>query len=62
MWYDLSDVFGDPFEGSKVTAGVVQEDGTTNVEDGLSWEDGVPPRGSQVRIADAREDLRVEFC
>ncbi|EYE95239.1 Bys1 family protein, partial [Aspergillus ruber CBS 135680] len=63
VWYDLSDVFGDPFEGSKVKVGVVSgRGGKTSVEEGLRWEDGVPPRGSQVRVAGAREDLSVEFC
>lgn len=62
VWYDLSDVFGDPFEGSEVKVGAVRRDGTTNVEGGLRWEDGVPPRGSQVRVVDSREDVKVEFC
>ncbi|OJJ85901.1 Bys1 family protein [Aspergillus glaucus CBS 516.65] len=62
VWYDLSDVFGDPFEGSEVKVGVMQKGGKTSVEEGLRWADGVPPRGSQVRVVGAREDLRVEFC
>lgn len=62
VWYDLSDVFGDPFEGSEVTVGVVQKGDKTSADEGLRREDGVPPRGSQVRVAGAREDLKVEFC
>ena len=40
----------------------LQKGGKTSVEEGLRWADGVPPRGSQVRVAGAREDLWVEFC
>lgn len=54
VWYDLSDVFGDPFEGSEVK---VQP-----ASPAIRWMDGVPPRGSQVRVVDAREDLKVDFC
>lgn len=54
VWYDISDVFGDPFEGSSVQV----QPATPEVH----WTDGVPPRGSQVRVVDAREDLKVQFC
>lgn len=54
VWYDLSDVFGDPFEGSEVKV-------VPSVPE-IRWGDGVPPRGSQVRVVGAGEDLRVEFC
>ncbi|RAK70826.1 uncharacterized protein BO72DRAFT_393474, partial [Aspergillus fijiensis CBS 313.89] len=39
VWFDLSDVFGDPFRGYKVRLGPMPM---------IVWEDGVPPRGSQV--------------
>lgn len=54
VWYDLSDVFGDPFEGSSVQ---VQP-----ANPAVHWADGVPPRGSQVRVVDSSEDLKVRFC
>lgn len=54
VWYDLSDVFGDPFEGSSVQ---VQP-----AHPAVHWVDGVPPRGSQVRVVDSSEDLKVRFC
>ena len=54
VWYDLSDVFGDPFEGSRVAVEPAEPE--------IRWVDGVPPRVSQVRVIDAKEDLRVTFC
>lgn len=54
VWYDLSDVFGDPFEGSQVLVEPAEPE--------IRWLDGVPPKGSQVRVVDAKEDLRVTFC
>lgn len=54
VWYDLSDVFGDPFEGSQVQVEPAEPE--------IRWLDGVPPKGSQVRVVDARQDLRVTFC
>lgn len=54
VWYDLSDVFGDPFEGSQVQVEPAEPE--------IRWLDGVPPKGSQVRVVDAKEDLRVTFC
>ncbi|KAL4886939.1 hypothetical protein BJY04DRAFT_204567 [Aspergillus karnatakaensis] len=54
VWYDLSDVFGDPFEGEVVS--LVPSEPTIN------WVDGVPPSGSQVRVQDARTDLVLTVC
>lgn len=54
LWYDLSDVFGDPFEGSSVSVQPADPE--------VHWEDGVPPKGSQIRVVDATEDLTVRFC
>ena len=54
VWYDLSDVFGDPFRGSKVSL--------LPSEPAITWEDGVPPAGSQVRIQDASKDLVLTLC
>ncbi|KAJ5978174.1 hypothetical protein N7501_001516 [Penicillium viridicatum] len=54
LWYDLSDVFGDPFEGYPVNL--------TPSEPLISWKDGVPPAGSQVRAVDASTDLVLSLC
>lgn len=54
VWYDLSDVFGDPFEGHPV---VLQP-----AEPQIYWQDGVPPAGSQVRENDASGDLVLTLC
>ncbi|KAI9046313.1 Bys1 family protein [Aspergillus affinis] len=54
VWYDLSDVFGDPFHGSKVSL--------LPSEPAITWEDGIPPAGSQVRIQDASKDLVLTLC
>ncbi|KAL2858027.1 hypothetical protein BJY01DRAFT_72636 [Aspergillus pseudoustus] len=54
VWYDLSDVFGDPFSGKHVSL--------VPSEPAISWEDGVPPSGSQVRMLDASTDLILTVC
>ncbi|KAE8159671.1 hypothetical protein BDV40DRAFT_272475 [Aspergillus tamarii] len=54
VWYDLSDVFGDPFRGSRVFL-----DG--EVTD-IVWERGVPPAGSKVGNQRAGVDLVLTLC
>ena len=54
VWYDLSDVFGDPFAGYPVNV--------KPSEPLISWEDGVPPAGSQVRAVDSSTDLILSLC
>lgn len=54
VWYDLSDVFGDPFVGYPVNL--------MPSEPLISWKDGVPPAGSQVRDVDASTDLVLSLC
>ncbi|PKY03314.1 Bys1 family protein [Aspergillus campestris IBT 28561] len=54
VWYDLSDVFGDPFKGSSVTL--------LPSEPVIRWSDGVPPVGSMVRVVGVDQDLRLTFC
>lgn len=54
VWYDLSDLFGDPFKGHPV---VLQP-----AEPEIYWSDGVPPEGSQVRVNDASGDLVLTLC
>lgn len=54
VWYDLSDVFGDPFKGHPVVLRPAEPE--------IRWRDGVPPKGSQVRVNDASEDLVLTLC
>lgn len=54
VWYDLSDVFGDPFKGHPVVLRPAEPE--------IYWRDGVPPKGSQVRVADAEKDLVLTLC
>jgi hypothetical protein len=54
VWYDLSDVFGDPFEGYPVSL--------TPAEPRISWTNGVPPAGSQVRVTQADTNLVLSVC
>ncbi|KAL3476950.1 hypothetical protein BJX99DRAFT_132780 [Aspergillus californicus] len=54
VWYDLSDVFGDPFQGESVSL--------LPSEPEIDWEQGVPPSGSQVRRQDAMTDLILTVC
>ncbi|KAJ6073096.1 hypothetical protein N7467_011181 [Penicillium canescens] len=54
VWYDLSDVFGDPFEGYPVSL--------SPAEPRISWPDGVPSAGSQVRVTSADTNLVLSLC
>ncbi|KAL4941823.1 hypothetical protein BDV06DRAFT_173171 [Aspergillus oleicola] len=54
VWYDLSDLFGDPFEGASVSL--------LPSEPVIHWEEGVPPSGSQVRLLQADTDLVLNLC
>lgn len=57
VWYDLSDVFGDPFKGNPVR---VTADGGNCP--GICWADGVMPGGSQVRDCKADADIVLSVC
>ncbi|PGH17378.1 hypothetical protein AJ80_04833 [Polytolypa hystricis UAMH7299] len=57
IWYDLSDVFGDPFEGHSLT--LSPSDEACGV---ISWEDGKPPAGSQVKVCQSGSDLTLKLC
>ncbi|GIJ99115.1 hypothetical protein Aspvir_001241 [Aspergillus viridinutans] len=64
IWYDLSDVFGDPFLGVRVRVeyrSLAGEEGEDE-EKGIEWVDGVSPGGSMVRVADAEGDLVLTVC
>ncbi|KAL4922329.1 hypothetical protein BDW62DRAFT_51524 [Aspergillus aurantiobrunneus] len=54
VWYDLSDVFGDPFEGYSVSL--------LPSEPAIRWTEGIPPSGSQVRMLEATTDLVLSVC
>jgi hypothetical protein len=57
FFYDLSDVFGDAFAGSRVEARL----GDSRCET-LVWPDGVPPAGSQVRVCSANSGAILSLC
>jgi hypothetical protein len=54
VWYDLSDVFGDPFNGYPVVL--------SPAEPPIQWVNGIPPSGSQVRVRNVSEDLVLTLC
>ena len=57
VWYDLSDVFGDPFSGEAVV--VKPEDGGCR---SICWPEGVSPGGSQVKDCAADGDVGLTLC
>ncbi len=57
IWYDLSDVFGDAFVGSKLV--VASQDETCQK---IIWPTGVPPAGSQVKVCGAGKDVVLTLC
>ncbi|KAA8642868.1 hypothetical protein EYZ11_010722 [Aspergillus tanneri] len=57
VWYDLSDVFGDPFAGT--TASVKPSDGSCR---SICWANGVSPGGSQVKDCQANSDETLTLC
>ncbi|CEO61084.1 hypothetical protein PMG11_05450 [Penicillium brasilianum] len=54
VWYDLSDVFGDPFKGHPVAL--------SPAEPAIQWPNGIQPSGSQVRVRELSEDLVLTLC
>lgn len=54
VWYDLSDVFGDPFSGHPVEL--------RPADPPIFWQDGIPPRGSMVRVQEDSVDLILTLC
>ncbi|KAM7204741.1 hypothetical protein V8F20_003525 [Naviculisporaceae sp. PSN 640] len=57
VWYDLSDVFGDAFAGSKLVE--ASADATCPA---ITWPTGIPPAGSQVKVCTAAKDVTLTLC
>ncbi|KAK1771911.1 hypothetical protein QBC33DRAFT_525164 [Phialemonium atrogriseum] len=57
VWYDLSDVFGDPFAGHKVV--VASADASCPA---IVWGNGTPPAGSQVKVCTADQSVTFTLC
>ncbi|KAK4099598.1 hypothetical protein N658DRAFT_487603 [Parathielavia hyrcaniae] len=57
IWYDLSDVFGDPFVGHKLVVASVEQACPS-----IIWPTGVPPAGSQVKVCTSDQDVIFTLC
>lgn len=57
LWYDLSDVFGDPFSGH---VAVVRPSVTSCPK--ICWPTGISPAGSQVKVCSANSDITLTLC
>ncbi|KAL2152136.1 hypothetical protein VTH82DRAFT_5320 [Thermothelomyces myriococcoides] len=57
IWYDLSDVFGDPFAGHKLR--VASHEPSCAV---IEWPNGVPPEGSQVKNCNSDKSVTLTLC
>lgn len=57
VWYDLSSVFGDTFRGKKLQ--VKSAEGTCP---SITWSNGTPPSGSQVKVCTSAKDVTLTLC
>ncbi|KAI9042058.1 putative BYS1 domain protein [Aspergillus affinis] len=57
LWYDLSNVFGDPFSGSPLVI-KPKDTGCSNI----CWPQGTRPAGSQVKVCSANSDETLTLC
>ncbi|KAF9873886.1 Bys1 family protein [Colletotrichum karsti] len=57
VWYDLSTVFGDAFQGNKV---VVASRAATCPR--IEWGAGTNPGGSQVKVCTSEQDVVLTLC
>ncbi|KAJ5114211.1 hypothetical protein N7456_002745 [Penicillium angulare] len=57
VWYDLSDVFGDPFSGK----GLSVDPSVTTCPD-ICWPKGVSPSGSQTHDCTSTSDVTLTLC
>ncbi|KAK8149681.1 hypothetical protein G3M48_006109 [Beauveria asiatica] len=57
VWYDLSDVFGDPFEGHKLR--LASDDDTCPA---VQWDKGVPLGGNHTHVCRADASVVLTLC
>jgi hypothetical protein len=57
VWYDMSDVFGDPFKGNAVV--VQPSEPSCNT---INWTNGTPPAGSNVEVCTSTVNLTLTVC
>lgn len=57
VWYDLSDIFGDAFSGKNILVASANTDCPT-----ISWKNGIPPSGSQVKNCGSDKDVTLTLC
>lgn len=57
IWYDMSDVFGDPFKGERLV--VAASDQSCPI---IDWESGTPPSGSQVKVCESSASVELTLC
>lgn len=58
LWYDLSDVFGDPFAGKGALVVAPQDSSCQKI----CWSQGSPLAGSQVKVCSADKDETFTAC
>ncbi|EEH38448.1 Bys1 family protein [Paracoccidioides lutzii Pb01] len=57
IWYDLSNVFGNPFEPKALRLSPLDNRCPT-----IFWPNGVPPAGSQTRNCQPNSDVTLTLC
>ncbi|EEY16319.1 Bys1 family protein [Verticillium alfalfae VaMs.102] len=57
IWYDLSSVFGDAFKGKKLV-----ERSADSTCPAITWDNGTPPAGSQVKTCTSAKDVTLTLC
>ncbi|KKZ68612.1 hypothetical protein EMCG_05769 [[Emmonsia] crescens] len=57
IWYDLSNVFGNPFEPNSMRLANFDTSCAT-----IFWPNGVPPGGSQTRNCQPNSDITLTLC
>jgi hypothetical protein len=55
VWYDLSTVFGEPFNGQHIKV-------TSNGSPTIDWPTGSNPGGSQVKVGNSANDVVFTAC
>ncbi|KAG7117626.1 Antigenic thaumatin-like protein like [Verticillium longisporum] len=57
IWYDLSRVFGDALKGKKLV-----EKSADSTCPAITWANGTPPAGSQVKTCTSAKDVTLTLC